>query len=165
MHLNHPGVLIKCSFWFRRSGIRPEILHLIRYCYYYFCCCIILIVHVCKWLQLFPTLCRPMNYSPPDPSVHGILQARILEWDAMPSSRGSSPPRDRIHISCIGRRVLCCQCHLGSPPLLLTGALLSPEPSTSCHRARAAGPGNQEYKKIQRTRIQENQKSSSPGAF
>ena len=109
VHLNHPGVLIKCSFWFRRSGIRPEILHLISYCYYYFCCCIILIVHVCKWLQLFPTLCRPMNYSPPDPSVHGILQARILEWDAMPSSRGSSPPRDRTcisYVSCIGKQVL-----------------------------------------------------------
>ena len=36
----------------------------------------------------------PMNYSPPGPSVHGIPQARILEWVAMPSSRGSSRPRD-----------------------------------------------------------------------
>ena len=40
-----------------------------------------------------------MDCSPPDPSVHGILQARMLEWVAMPSSRGSSPPRDRTHIS------------------------------------------------------------------
>ena len=47
-----------------------------------------------KSLQLCPTLCDPMNYSPPGSSVHGILQARILEWVAMPSSRGSSPPRD-----------------------------------------------------------------------
>ena len=42
-------------------------------------------------------------------SVHGILQARILEWAAMPSSRESSQPRDRTHISygsCIGRQVL-----------------------------------------------------------
>ena len=34
-----------------------------------------------------PTLCNPMDYSPPGSSVHGILQARILEWVAMPSSR------------------------------------------------------------------------------
>ena len=45
------------------------------------------------------TLCHPMDCSPPGSSVHGILQARILEWGAMPSSRGSSPPRDRILIS------------------------------------------------------------------
>ena len=41
------------------------------------------------------TLCDPMNYSPPGSSVHGILQARILEWVAMLSSRGSSQPRDQ----------------------------------------------------------------------
>ena len=38
--------------------------------------------------------CDPMDCSPPDSSVHGILQARILEWISMPSSRGSSRPRD-----------------------------------------------------------------------
>ena len=47
------------------------------------------------------TLCDPMDYSLPDFSVHGILQARIREWVAMPSSRRSSRPRDRTHISCI----------------------------------------------------------------
>ena len=41
-------------------------------------------------IQSYPTLCDPMDCSPPDSSVHGILQARILEWVAMPSSRGSS---------------------------------------------------------------------------
>ena len=41
------------------------------------------------------TLCNPMNCSPPHSSVHGILQARILEWVAMPSSMGSSQPRDQ----------------------------------------------------------------------
>ena len=46
-------------------------------------------------------LCNPMEYSLPDSSVHGILQARILEWAAMPSSRASSWPRDRTHISFI----------------------------------------------------------------
>ena len=45
-------------------------------------------------LQLCPALCDPMDYSPPGSSVHGILQARILEWVAMPSSKGPSPPRD-----------------------------------------------------------------------
>ena len=45
--------------------------------------------------QPCPTLCDPMDCSPPGSSVRGILQARILEWVAMPSSRGSSWPRDR----------------------------------------------------------------------
>ena len=39
-------------------------------------------------------------------SDHGVAQARILEWVAIPSSRGSSQPRDRTWVSCIGRRVL-----------------------------------------------------------
>ena len=56
------------------------------------------------------TLCDPLDGSPPGSPVHGILQARILEWVAMPSSRGSSSPRDGTHISCIssiGRQILC----------------------------------------------------------
>ena len=44
-------------------------------------------------------LCNPMDYSPPCSSVHGILQARILEWVAMPSSRGSSWPGGQTCIS------------------------------------------------------------------
>ena len=51
------------------------------------------------WLQLCLTLCDPMDCSPPGSSVHGILQARILEWVAMPSSRGSSQPRDQTCVS------------------------------------------------------------------
>ena len=50
-----------------------------------------------------------MDYSPPGSSVHGILQARILEWVAMPFSKGSSWPRSWTHVFfvyCIGRRVL-----------------------------------------------------------
>ena len=50
------------------------------------------------------TLCDPMNCSPPGSSVHGFLQARILEWVAIPFSRGSSPPRDWTWISCIAGR-------------------------------------------------------------
>ena len=49
---------------------------------------------------------RPQDCSPPGSSVHGILQARILEWITISSSRGSSPPRDQTHVSCIGRWVL-----------------------------------------------------------
>ena len=59
-------------------------------------------------LPLCPTLCNPMDHSPPGSSVLGILQARTLEWVAVPSSRGSSPPRDRTlscYVSCIGRWV------------------------------------------------------------
>ena len=52
--------------------------------------------------------CDPMDCSPPDSSVHGILQARILEWIAISFSRGSSQPRDRTHISCVGRQILYC---------------------------------------------------------
>ena len=62
-----------------------------------------------KLLQLYPTLCNPMECSLLGFFVDGILQARILEWVAMPSFRGSSGHRDRTHISyvsCIGRQVL-----------------------------------------------------------
>ena len=51
--------------------------------------------------QLCLTLCNPIDYSSPGFSVHGILQARILEWIAMPASRGSSWPRDQIWVSCL----------------------------------------------------------------
>ena len=44
-------------------------------------------------------LCNPMECSPPGSTVHGILRARILEWVAMPSSRGSSQPRGRTCVS------------------------------------------------------------------
>ena len=50
-------------------------------------------------LQSCLTLCHPMDCSPPGASVHGILQARTLEWVTMPASRGSSPPRDRTLVS------------------------------------------------------------------
>ena len=61
--------------------------------------------HKSKVTQSCPTLCNPMDCSPPGSSVHGILQARILEWVAISFSRGSSQPRDRIWFSRIaGRR-------------------------------------------------------------
>ena len=59
---------------------------------------------VCLVAQSCPTLCDPMDYNPPGSSVHGILQARILEWVAMPVSRGSSWPRDWTRVSCLAGR-------------------------------------------------------------
>ena len=61
---------------------------------------------VCSVTQSCLTLCNPMDCSPPGSSVHGILQARILEWAAISSSRGSFPSRDGTHVSCIGRQSL-----------------------------------------------------------
>ena len=51
--------------------------------------------------QSCPVLCEPMDCSSPGSSVHGILQARILEWVPILFSRGSSQPRDRTQVSCI----------------------------------------------------------------
>ena len=60
-----------------------------------------------KWSEVTQsclTLCDPMDCSLPGFSVHGILQARILEWVTISFSRGSSRPRDRTWVSCIGGR-------------------------------------------------------------
>ena len=74
--------------------------------------------YVCvKLLQSRPTLHDPMDYNMPGSSVHGILQARILQWVAMPFSRGSSRPRIKpaSHVSSSGRRARYHQCHLFFP--------------------------------------------------
>ena len=82
------------------------------------CVCVCVCVCMCaKSLKSCLTLCDPMDHCLPGPAAHGILQARILEWVAMPSSRRSSQPRDRTHvsyISCIGRWLLYHSCYLGS---------------------------------------------------
>ena len=62
------------------------------------------VVESLSCVQLF---CDPMDCSLPGSSVHGILQARILEWVAIFFSRGSFQPRDRTHVSCLGRQILC----------------------------------------------------------
>ena len=61
----------------------------------------LLCVHVCILSQSCPTLCHPMDCSPPGSSVHGIFQAIVLEWIAISFSRGSSQPRDWTRVSCI----------------------------------------------------------------
>ena len=55
-------------------------------------------------VQFCPTLGDPMDWSPPVSSAHGILQARIQEWVAIPFSRGSSQLRDGTQASCIAGR-------------------------------------------------------------
>ena len=63
----------------------------------------------CLLTQLCPSLCGPMDCSPPSSSAHGIFQARTLEWVVISYSRKSSQPRDWTCvccISCIGRQVL-----------------------------------------------------------
>ena len=70
---------------------------------YFARCCAVLSRFSRVWLH------NPMERILPGSSAHGILQAKILEWVAVSSSRGSSRPRDQTHISyvsCIGRRVL-----------------------------------------------------------
>ena len=62
--------------------------------------------YYCLVAKLCPTLCDPIDCNPPGSSVRGISQSRILEWVAIFFSRGSSPPRDRAHVSYIRRRVL-----------------------------------------------------------
>ena len=75
-----------------------------------------------KLLQPCLTLCNPIDCSPPDSSVYGIFQARILEWVAMSSSRGSSQLRDQTHISCIAGRFFTME-PPGKPSTLDAGVL------------------------------------------
>ena len=65
--------------------------------------------------------CNPMDCSPPGSSVHGIFQARILEWVAVSSSRGSSLNKDRTQVSCvsfIGRQILHHYATFTTTPIL-----------------------------------------------
>ena len=78
-----------------------------RLCLLYNLCqqiCVAIMGSACmhaKSLQSCLTLCEPMDCGLPGSSVHGILQARILEWGAILFSKGSSRPRDRTWVSCI----------------------------------------------------------------
>ena len=76
-----------------------------------------------KLLQSCPILWDPMDGSPPGSFVHGILQERILEWIAMPSSRGSSQP---LYITSL------LHWHVGSLPLAPPGKLSGEENKNSC---------------------------------
>ena len=77
----------------------------------YLCVCVLV-------TQLCLTVCNPMHWNPPGSSVHGILQARILEWVPIPFSRGSSQSRDQTQVSCITSGFFYCLSHQGSPRTL-----------------------------------------------
>ena len=83
--------------------------------------CVCVCVCVCLVTQLCLTLCDLMDYSPPGSSVHGILQARILEWVAIPFSRRIFPTQEwnpglphrrwiLYHLSHQGSPILCVPC-------------------------------------------------------
>ena len=61
---------------------------------------------VAELLSCTQLFCDPKDGSPPGSSVHGISQARILEWVVISSSKASSRHRDQTHVSCAGRRIL-----------------------------------------------------------
>ena len=93
--------------------------------------------------------CNSMDCSPPGSSVHGILQARVLEWVAISYSKGSSRLKDWTHVSCIssiGRWILYHHCHLQSPTtdnhvLLQLGQIMDnkiqKDQKSKCHFWRA----------------------------
>ena len=97
-----------------------------------------------KWLQSCPTLCVPMDCSLPVSSVHGILQARILEWVAIRFSRGSSWPRDwtRVCVSWIGRQVPL------APPAAAAAKSLQSCP-TLCDPIDGSPPGSRVHGTLQ----------------
>ena len=80
-----------------------------------------LCVCMCSLAQLYPTLCDPMDCSPLGSSVHGISQARRLEWVAISYSRGSSWPGSLTHISCVSGLL---HSKADSLPLCSLGSLL-----------------------------------------
>ena len=92
------GSLVGCRLWGRTESDTTEAAAAAATI-----CAYMLNCFRCVWL------CNPVDYSPQGSSIRGILQARILEWVAMPSSRRSFQPRDQRHVSYvswIGRWVL-----------------------------------------------------------
>ena len=80
------------------------------------------------------TLCNPMDYSPPRNSVHGILQVRILEWVAIPSSRGIFPTQGLNLGLLYYRQILYRLSHQGSPMYQFSSVQFSSVQSLSCDR-------------------------------
>ena len=106
------------------------------------------------WAQLLscPTLCNSMDCRPPGSSVHGIVQARILEWVAMPFSRGSSGPRDQTPgscISCTDRQTLY-HCTTWETQLWVISIRLNltVEPSTRVQRVRELVAGVRKHHRV-----------------
>ena len=114
--------------------VLPNIWHSIRWVSNCPACCVYFLHPPCcvcaKLLQSCLTLCDPMDCSPPGSSVHGILQARILEWVAMLFFRGATWPRDRTHLSYVYLHRQASSLPLSPPgkPFILLTWLLS-----QCH--------------------------------
>ena len=83
------------------SSLNQIHAHIYLHVFRYVCVCVVVVVVLVT--QSCPTLCNPVDWSPPGFSVPGISQARILEWVAISFSRGSSWPRDLLHY----RWILC----------------------------------------------------------
>ena len=100
--------------------------------------------------QLCVTLCDPEDWSPPGSSVHRMPQARILEWVAIPFSRGSSRPRDRTQVSSIASRFFTSwatrEAHSDSEWALnsMPGLLIGREEDTETHRKRPCENGTRD---------------------
>ena len=92
-HLSHQGSL-KCLILFKYVGIEEKFRNL--------CCCCC----CCSVVQSCPPVCNLIDCSPLGSSLHGISQARILEWVALSSSRKLPQLKDQSPVSCIGRRIL-----------------------------------------------------------
>ena len=75
--------------------------------------------------QSCPTLCNPMDCQPPDSSVHGIFQARILEWDAFSFSRLFSQPKDQTRVSGIAGGFFYPLSHQGSQKYIIISVQFS----------------------------------------
>ena len=75
-------------------------------------------MRVCSVTQSCLTLCNPMDCNLPRSSVHGIFQARILEWVVIAYSRGSSQLRNRTQVSCIAGEFFYSLSQQGSPRIL-----------------------------------------------
>ena len=97
----HLGACNSLFCWFSKKRNKKKDIVPCPYIMLYLIISEKLSVCVCVHAQPCPILCDPMDCSPPGSSVHGILQARTLEWVAISSSRGSSWPRDQIHVSCV----------------------------------------------------------------
>ena len=85
------------------------------------CVCVCACAHSC------PMLCEPKDCSPPGSSVHGISQARVLEWVGIPYCRRSSQPKDGTHVSCISGRF--CTTEPPEKPLYVTLFSIKPRES------------------------------------
>ena len=106
------------------------------------------------------TLCHPMDCSPPGSSDHGIFQARILEWVAMPSSRGCSKPRDRTRVSSTAGKFFTI---LATREALWMGTP-SPDPGRPSYSSTKPSTPKEQWTLWARRALKSHLVSKSPGA-